>query len=164
MKSDSGRGPVWLRELRILCKLCKLWTERRSSKSSRVDLKALITRSCKNREGCSIRRQGSKLVTHKHAVSITLYIFISLSEFFKNANVNLIQISAFIIVHICISNICNSKGSRNYLQAIVTDTHIPLTYKYLKKNHPCTSWSFLALTMSNSNDFFWKNLLVSRVR
>lgn len=50
VKSDSGRGPVWLRELRILCKLCKLWTERRSSKSSRVDLNALITRSCKNRE------------------------------------------------------------------------------------------------------------------
>lgn len=50
VKSDSGRGPVWLRELRMLCKLCKLWTERRSSKSSRVDLNARITRSCKNRE------------------------------------------------------------------------------------------------------------------
>lgn len=46
VKSERGRGPVWLRELRILCKLCKLWTERRSSRSSRVDLNARITRSC----------------------------------------------------------------------------------------------------------------------
>ena len=75
VKSDNGRGPVWLRELRILCKLCKLWTERRSSKSSRVDLNALITRSCKNREGCSIRRQGSRLATHKHAVFVIMYLW-----------------------------------------------------------------------------------------
>lgn len=68
VKSESGRGPVWLRELRILCKLCKLWTERRSSRSSRVDLNALITRSCKNREGRSIRKRGGKPATHKHAV------------------------------------------------------------------------------------------------
>lgn len=68
VKSESGRGPVWLRELRILCKLCKLWTERRSSRSSRVDLNALITRSCKNREGRSIRKRGGKPATHKHAI------------------------------------------------------------------------------------------------
>lgn len=70
VKSESGRGPVWLRELRILCKLCKLWTERRSSRSSRVDLNALITRSCKNREGCSIRKRGGKPATHKHAIFV----------------------------------------------------------------------------------------------
>lgn len=63
VKSESGRGPVWLRELRILCKLCKLWTERRSSRSSRVDLNALITRSCKNREG---RLSGSEEASQQH--------------------------------------------------------------------------------------------------
>lgn len=76
VKSESGRGPVWLRELRILCKLCKLWTERRSSRSSRVDLNALITRSCKNREGRSIRKRGGKPATHKHAIfSFRLFFF-----------------------------------------------------------------------------------------
>lgn len=49
-RGRGGQGPVWLRELRKLCKLCKLCIERRSSRSSRVDLKALITRSCKHRE------------------------------------------------------------------------------------------------------------------
>lgn len=77
VKSESGRGPVWLRELRILCKLCKLWTERRSSRSSRVDLNALITRSCKNREGRSIRKRGGKPATHKHAIfSFRLFFFL----------------------------------------------------------------------------------------
>lgn len=67
---------MWLRELRILCKLCKLWTERRSSRSSRVDLNALITRSCKNREGRSIRKRGGKPATHKHAIfSFRLFFF-----------------------------------------------------------------------------------------
>lgn len=75
VKSESGRGPVWLRELRILCKLCKLWTERRSSRSSRVDLNALITRSCKNREGRSIRKRGGKPATHKHAVYSFFFLF-----------------------------------------------------------------------------------------
>lgn len=75
VKSESGRGPVWLRELRILCKLCKLWTERRSSRSSRVDLNALITRSCKNREGRSIRKRGGKPATHKHAVYSYSFFF-----------------------------------------------------------------------------------------
>lgn len=75
VKSESGRGPVWLRELRILCKLCKLWTERRSSRSSRVDLNALITRSCKNREGRSIRKRGGKPATHKHAVYSYFVLF-----------------------------------------------------------------------------------------
>lgn len=77
VKSESGRGPVWLRELRILCKLCKLWTERRSSRSSRVDLNALITRSCKNREGRSIRKRGGKPATHKHAVYSFFFLFCS---------------------------------------------------------------------------------------
>lgn len=49
-KGRGGQGPVWLRELRKLCKLCKLCMERRSSRSSKVDLKALITLSCKHRE------------------------------------------------------------------------------------------------------------------
>lgn len=75
VKSESGRGPVWLRELRILCKLCKLWTERRSSRSSRVDLNALITRSCKNREGRSIRKRGGKPATQKHAVYWFFFLF-----------------------------------------------------------------------------------------
>lgn len=77
VKSESGRGPVWLRELRILCKLCKLWTERRSSRSSRVDLNALITRSCKNREGSSIRKRGGKPATHKHAIFSFRLFFLS---------------------------------------------------------------------------------------
>lgn len=41
-----GRGPWWLREVRILWRLWKLWTLRFSSKSSRVDLNAFTTRSC----------------------------------------------------------------------------------------------------------------------
>lgn len=49
--SDSGRWPCMLRELRRLCKLCRLCTERRSSRSSKVDLNARITRSCKHRQG-----------------------------------------------------------------------------------------------------------------
>lgn len=74
VKSESGRGPVWLRELRILCKLCKLWTERRSSRSSRVDLNALITRSCKNREQdvLSGKRGRQASATHKHAILVYL--------------------------------------------------------------------------------------------
>lgn len=72
---------MWLRELRILCKLCKLWTERRSSRSSRVDLNALITRSCKNREGRSIRKRGGKPATHKHAIfSFRLFFFFSVAQ------------------------------------------------------------------------------------
>lgn len=49
--SDSGLGPVWLRELRKLCKLCILCTDLRSSRSSSVDLNALITRSWKTQGG-----------------------------------------------------------------------------------------------------------------
>ena len=44
-----GRVPGWLLELRRLCKLCKLCTDRFSSMSSKVDLNALITLSCKHR-------------------------------------------------------------------------------------------------------------------
>lgn len=72
VKSESGRGPVWLRELRILCKLCKLWTERRSSKSSRVDLNALITRSCKNREEDVL--SGSEEASQRHTSMSYLYL------------------------------------------------------------------------------------------
>lgn len=84
---------MWLRELRILCKLCKLWTERRSSRSSRVDLNALITRSCKNREGRSIRKRGGKPATHKHAIfSFRLFFF-----FFCRAE----EVYASYRVHVC---------------------------------------------------------------
>ncbi len=44
--SERGRNPDWLRELRRLWTLC---SDRFSSKSSSVDLKALITRSCWSR-------------------------------------------------------------------------------------------------------------------
>lgn len=78
VKSESGRGPVWLRELRILCKLCKLWIERRSSRSSRVDLNALITRSCKNREGRSIRKRGGKPANTqaRRIIRVSFFFFI----------------------------------------------------------------------------------------
>lgn len=80
VKSDSGRGPVWLRELRILCKLCKLWTERRSSKSSRVDLNALITRSCKNREEDVL--SGSEEASQRHTSTSYIYLYLFfLSQF-----------------------------------------------------------------------------------
>lgn len=87
VKSESGRGPVWLRELRILCKLCKLWTERRSSRSSRVDLNALITRSCKNREGRSIRKRGGKPATHKHAIFSFRLFFVRAEEVYTSYRV-----------------------------------------------------------------------------
>lgn len=78
VKSDSGRGPVWLRELRILCKLCKLWTERRSSKSSRVDLNALITRSCKNREEDVL--SGSEEASQRHTSTSYIYLYFYLNS------------------------------------------------------------------------------------
>lgn len=100
VKSESGRGPVWLRELRILCKLCKLWTERRSSRSSRVDLNALITRSCKNREGRSIRKRGGKPATHKHAIfSFRLFFFFCRAE---EVYASLPCIRMYVCMYVCL--------------------------------------------------------------
>lgn len=109
VKSESGRGPVWLRELRILCKLCKLWTERRSSRSSRVDLNALITRSCKNREGRSIRKRGGKPATHKHAIfSFRLFFFLSRRRSVCVVTVYTyvcLYVRMFVRVHVCVSRV-----------------------------------------------------------
>lgn len=102
VKSESGRGPVWLRELRILCKLCKLWTERRSSRSSRVDLNALITRSCKNREGRSIRKRGGKPATHKHAIfSFRLFFFLS-----RRRSVCVVTVYTYVCLYVVCLYVC----------------------------------------------------------
>lgn len=91
---------MWLRELRILCKLCKLWTERRSSRSSRVDLNALITRSCKNREGRSIRKRGGKPATHKHAIfSFRLFFFFCRAE---EVYASLPCIRMYVCMYVCL--------------------------------------------------------------
>ena len=51
LEHSSARGlvPWWLRELRMLCKLWKLWILRFSSRSSNVLLNARTTRSCQTK-------------------------------------------------------------------------------------------------------------------
>lgn len=100
---------MWLRELRILCKLCKLWTERRSSRSSRVDLNALITRSCKNREGRSIRKRGGKPATHKHAIfSFRLFFFsVAQKKCMRRYRVYVCMfVCTYVCTCVCVCHVC----------------------------------------------------------